>query len=533
LIRSWFQPDDHNNPTFLVLPDERVMIFYSRHTDERCFYYRISQKPGDITTLGRETRLETDHNTTCSSPFILSDDPHHIYLCWRGIGWHPTVARLTLPDENDTVQFDRGPYQIVQSQRGKDGVRPYAKYMSNGKDKIYLAYTTTHPDNQPINYIYFNYIDIQTLELKDIKGQTLATIGSGTLHQVDASPAYKNSYPDAVVEDAPFRNWLWEISVQDEDRPVIAMVQISEDKKSHDYYHVKWNGHEWQKTYLSDAGGHFHQTQDIEKCYSGGMAIDKANPGIIYGAVPVNGKHGDVYELKKFTVDVDGKLISTQQLTFDSPKNNVRPFAIAHTKNDLRLAWMHGDYYDWIVSSARPKGYPTEIHTNISIPISKINLTKGRISQQNPGKIFVERGEKINMRKSKQFSIVMTLSIDHDVYYGKILETDAFIYGLEKSNEPKPYLKIKNDIYTSTNVLGTSDIWKTKNRGTGGQWYTPTKLDTFQLAITYEKGMLKTYINGLIDQNVNIKELPLSEIILGGYQGVIDDMQIYKRALSQ
>lgn len=27
LIRSYFQPDDHNNPTFLVLPDERIMIF--------------------------------------------------------------------------------------------------------------------------------------------------------------------------------------------------------------------------------------------------------------------------------------------------------------------------------------------------------------------------------------------------------------------------------------------------------------------------------------------------------------------------
>lgn len=26
LIRSVFQPDDHNNPTFIVLPDERVMI---------------------------------------------------------------------------------------------------------------------------------------------------------------------------------------------------------------------------------------------------------------------------------------------------------------------------------------------------------------------------------------------------------------------------------------------------------------------------------------------------------------------------
>ncbi|MBQ8002613.1 MAG: BNR-4 repeat-containing protein, partial [Clostridia bacterium] len=37
LIRSNIQPDDHNNPTFLVLPDERIIVFYSRHTDEACF----------------------------------------------------------------------------------------------------------------------------------------------------------------------------------------------------------------------------------------------------------------------------------------------------------------------------------------------------------------------------------------------------------------------------------------------------------------------------------------------------------------
>ena len=26
LVRSCFQPDDHNNPTFIVLPDKRIMI---------------------------------------------------------------------------------------------------------------------------------------------------------------------------------------------------------------------------------------------------------------------------------------------------------------------------------------------------------------------------------------------------------------------------------------------------------------------------------------------------------------------------
>ena len=103
MIRSYFQPDDHNNPTFLVLPDERIMIFYSRHTDEPCFYYRVSRIPGDITTLGEEKRIETKNNTTYPSPFILSDDPEHIYLCWRGIGWHPTIAKLSLPDDKDEV----------------------------------------------------------------------------------------------------------------------------------------------------------------------------------------------------------------------------------------------------------------------------------------------------------------------------------------------------------------------------------------------------------------------------------------------
>src|SRR5690606_41975284 len=111
----WFQPDDHNNPTFLVLPDDRVMIFYSRHTDEVCFYYRISQKPGDITTLGEEKRLETDHNTTYTSPFILADDPDHIYLCWRGLKWHPTSAKLSLPVERAEERLVDKSYQIVQS----------------------------------------------------------------------------------------------------------------------------------------------------------------------------------------------------------------------------------------------------------------------------------------------------------------------------------------------------------------------------------------------------------------------------------
>ncbi len=533
LIRSWFQPDDHNNPTFLVLPDERIMIFYSRHTDERCFYYRISQKPGDITALGRELRLETENNTTYPSPFILSDDPDHIYLCWRGIGWHPTIARLTMPDKNDEVHFDWGPHQIIQSQKGGRGVRPYAKYASNGKDKINLAYTTTHPDNQSVNYIYFNSIDINTFELQDIKGSKLETVGSGILHQVEATPDYKSSYPDAVVEDAPYRNWLWEISVMDEQKPVIAMVRINENKDSHDYYCVRWNGKEWQKTFLENAGGHFHQTSTTERCYSGGMAIDKAVPNVIYGSVPVNGKYGKVYELKKYTVAPDGTLASAEQMTFDSQKNNIRPYALFNKKNDLQLIWMYGDYYDWIVSSVRPKAFLTGIRTNLKLPHEKADMEKGLLYQKDLMELLSGHKERILTRKIKSFTISMQVSLRPDTYYGELVNTGDFVYGITQEEYPKPYIRFKFCEYKSTNVLGNSDSWRIQNRGTGGHWYPPVKAENFHLAISYENGTLRVYIDGLIDQSVDVKGVSLSTIFLGGFNGRMKNVRIYKRVLSQ
>ena len=533
LIRSYFQPDDHNNPTFLVLPDERVMIFYSRHTDESCFYYRVSGKPGDITTLGKEVRLETTHNTTYPSPFILSDDPDHIYLCWRGINWHPTIARLTLPDTNDNVKFDWGPYQIVRSNKGQDGVRPYAKYLSNGEDKIYLTYTTTHPENQPINYVYFNYIDIKTKELKDVKGKKLSTLGEPPLHDIDATQAYKEQHPDAVVDDSPFRNWLWELSKDKLGNPVIAMVSISTDKKSHDYYHLRWTGDRWQKTFLTNAGGHFHQTPDIENCYSGGMAIDKINPQIIYGSVPVEGKYGRVYELKKFTVALDGTLASVDQLTFNSPKNNIRPFTIFNKNGDLSLAWMYGDYYDWIVSASRPKGYATGIRTNMAIPSGSVDLKKGLLLEKSIGNVTSKDISKIRVARSKSFAIALTLLLDSSSYYGNIIKFAGLTYSLPQDERPRPYLKSQSKTYTSTNVLGSSDVWRTKNRGTDGQWYVPTKVQTFQLVITYENGRLRTYIDGLIDQSVEVAGLQLSDVLVGGFNGVLDNIKIYNRALSQ
>ncbi|WOG18753.1 BNR repeat-containing protein [Bacteroides thetaiotaomicron] len=487
LIRSYFQPDDHNNPTFLVLPDERIMIFYSRHTDEACFYYRISQIPGDITMLGEEKVIKTRNNTTYPSPFILSDDPEHIYLCWRGIGWHPTIAKLSLPDEKDDVSIVWGAYQIVKS----TGARPYAKYVSNGKDKIYLTYTTGHPDNENPNFLYFNYIDIHTMQLKDVKGNTLSTIADGTF-RVNKTPDYVARYPYTVVDNPVERDWVWQVALDKRGYPVIAMVRISSDKKSHDYYYAGWDGREWKKTFLANAGGHFHQTPNLEKCYSAGMAIDPANTSLIYCSLPIEGKYGKVYEIVKYTLDEDGKIISTEAITRNSQLNNVRPYIIPSSENTpLRLAWMYGNYYDWIVSSQYPQGYCTGIACDFK------GFTAAIKKKAKVGKNF-------SFNPRKDFTLEETVPLDVNNYEGCLLQLGDLEYYLD-GQTMKPEVRYKGKVYHSTNILGTADCWKMTSRSTGGKWYAPQKYENVRLRIEYKRGTLCIYINDLLDQKIKIR----------------------------
>jgi len=542
LIRSYFQPDDHDNPSFLVLPDERIMIFYSRHTDEACFYYRISKKAGDITSLGAEMKILTVDNTTYPSPFLMSDDPTHIYLCWRGIKWHPTIAKLTIPDAQDNLSVVWGPYQIVQS----TGARPYCKYKSNGKDKLYLTYTTGHPDNEYPNYVYFNYIDINSLQLKDISGTVLSTIANG-VHNVNKT-TYPTSYPDAVVDmPANQRDWVWQTTLGTDGLPAIAMVQISNDKMTHNYYYAKWTGTVWRKTFLANGGGKFHQTAGLELCYSGGMAIDDSNPNIVYCSVPVAGTSGTVYEIMKYTIGTDGVITATEQITTNSMLNNVRPFMVANSGGSpLRLVWMHGNYYDWIVSSSQPKGFPTAIHSDFVLPADPIDLTNGLLTNEDftgtvTGTARTTGGVMVSTKDSyatlaaasaPAFSVSLTPYIYEGAYSGTILKMGLLTYGLNVSTT-KPYMIVGSTTYNSTNLLGTSDVWKTSARGTGGAWYTPTKLRYFNLTLTYENNLLKIFRNGLIDQVIEVPGLTLSDVTLGGFTGWVEDCRIYNRALTQ
>lgn len=552
LIRSNLQPDDHNNPTFLVLPDERIMVFYSRHTDEKCFWYRVSEEPGDITTLGEEKCLLTDANTTYPSPFILKDDPDHIYLCWRGINWHPTIAKLDIPDENGDTKFVYGPYQMVSTASVAGGIRPYAKYASNGKDKIYVTYTTGHPDNVQPNWLYLNQIDIATMTLEDLKGNTLSTIAEGPLEADN-----KDTNQSFVLDATPgMRDWVWQTAIADDGNPVVAMVKINGGKTSHDYYYAKWNGTDWVKTPLANGGGHFHQTPGVEMCYSGGMAIDPDDTNIVYCSVPTEGAFGKVYEIIKYTMSEDGgEVVSKEQITKNSMKNNVRPFIIPGSEGkDLRLIWMSGDYYYWIFSNQNgSKGFPTKVMGEADIPRAEVNLENGIVANKDyediggayksiPGAESFVYTEPL----SGQFSVSADIYAE-GAYSGKLLdlgtaqlsiETVDKAYGVNGTgsseliaSRPALVLTVNGERYVSENIYADSDNWINFG-GTSGQ-YGYAKYDEFvNLTLVYDGDYLTLYRKGLVDMKIKLADFGIEKVNVGGFEGFVENAAVYDRALN-
>ena len=498
LVRSYFQPDDHNNPTFLVLPDERIMIFYTRHTDEPKIWYRISRKPGDITALGDEKFLTTANNTTYPSPFILSDDPEHIYLCWRGINWHPTLARLTMPDENDNCKFDFGPKQIVQS----TGARPYCKYQSNGKDKIYLAYTTGHPDNEQPDWLYFNVLDINKGNgpiLRDINGTELKKVADGVFN-VNKQTSYASAYPSTIVDNTTnIRNWVWQIALDKNERPVIAYPHIDDAKTTHVYWYARWTGTEWRRTWVQYAGHAFHQNwNQTERCYSGGMALDPDNINDLYLSIPTkDGKYNKdgVYEIWKYTIDDEGKVAASEQITMNSPKNNARPFILPGSKDSkIHLAWMQGDYYYWMVNKNYPLGYPTSILCDHEW---EEELTpEEEDNGERPTCICFGPGE----------TMLLGFILNQEKYEGTLFRLSNGLEYRINATTKRPEVVYDGTVFASTNALYTSDDWANGSSGTNGDNH-PTKLKKLVVGMTYDGHRLIIYRNGLVDQVIDIEDM--------------------------
>lgn len=332
-LHAKYERDDHDNPSFLFLPDGRLRAFYTRHSTVEEINSRVTARPGDITEWEPETTIvpkdtsPKNNGITYSNPFMLSEENNAIHLFWRGKSFKPTTATST--DGGNTWS----PATPVFSMPGlPPGNRPYAKYASNGKDRIHMLFTNGHPRNETTNSVY--YVCYRAGSYYKADG-TLICGADG----LPITPDQADLIYDATKTGA--RGWIWEIAFDAKDQPVVVYTRHPSETDHH-YHYARWTGREWLDTELCPAGKWFPQTpsgkSEREPHYSSGLAIDPADPSIVYLTRPVNG----VRELEKWTTTDGGKTWKSEAITANSKHDNIRPYVVRnHAPDGPTVLWQN------------------------------------------------------------------------------------------------------------------------------------------------------------------------------------------------
>ncbi|WP_308991146.1 BNR-4 repeat-containing protein [Mariniflexile litorale] len=326
-VKDDFQIDDHNNPTFLVRDDGRIMVSYSGH-----FFgpmrVIVSENPEDITSFGAEATFGT--SVTYANPYQIGSD---IYMFYRdGSSWHPSIAI-----SNDGGLSWGAPQTLIKRDAAQK--RPYVRYTQDSQEGVHITFTTGHPRQEASNKIYYVYFKDNKFYKADgtfIKDYT----GTASALDIDAGE------PEIVYNASSGKGWTWDIALDENENPVILYAAFPDDYNHH-YYYAKFDGSQWNNHHIVNSGKWFPQTpsggSEPEPNYSGGMSLDPNDVSTVYLSKQVN----DVFEIYKYQTPDEGASWNTTAITENTPADivNVRPVVPRnHQPGLFDVMWMRGKY---------------------------------------------------------------------------------------------------------------------------------------------------------------------------------------------
>jgi len=342
IIYPELQIDDHDNPAFVVLPDDRIMTMFTWHGGTNGVVQNTTQKPLDITSMGDNIILKprTDElikeyvkeSYTYANPHALSDENDKIFAFGRWIGYKPNLITST---DNGMTWSD--PKIVITSKTLDTNNRPYVKYYSDGKSKIHLIFTDGHPAVEPLNSVYYCYYENDAFWRVD--GSKICSVDELPFTPEDASMVYQ-----ATEETG--RAWIFDVVVDDQERPVIAYTRYPR-VKTHNYHYAIYDQGEWVDHKIIYSGTWFpqdlHNERQRELNYSGGLTIDPTDPATIYFSHVIDG----VFEISKGVSDDLGASWELSPITRGSKLDNVRPYIPRYRKGNQSdfVFWMQNERY--------------------------------------------------------------------------------------------------------------------------------------------------------------------------------------------
>ena len=320
VVKRGWSLDDHNNPSLLALPDHRLMVFYCRHDDGPLFY-RLSRRPESL-GFGAERRLAVPGRFGCTytNPVLVREDRPRVYVFFRGGDWLPVFRRT------EDGRHWSPPTTLIAPQLPRRA-RPYLKVDADATGTIHLAFTEDSPFGSATSIYYVAY---RGGRLTAADGTPVASLDSLPFAPTAAMRVY-----DAAAAGA--RAWIHDVAVDGLGRPVVVYATFPA-LDDHRYRYAVWTGAGWYDHEIAAAGGSIDG--GVDPLYSGGIALDHANPAIVYLSRRTTGVH----EIERWITPNGGATWSASAVTANSAQANVRPVVPRGAPAGTAVEWMTGSY---------------------------------------------------------------------------------------------------------------------------------------------------------------------------------------------
>lgn len=351
--------DDHNNGAGLVLPDGKLLVFYSDHngTVLKC---RRQTTAGDPSAWDAAVSINGTDNTSYVLPILLADG--RIVLHYRnttdgykryyqvsnnsGATWGPKTAIFQSPDNATRESTIDRPYMHCVASR--DGTKIW-----------YLVSDGNPPEvTSPITGEFVNSLRVCYYDTTD-----------GLMHQPTGAPLLGGSFAsppaggfDTAAIEAVFyadgtasnTYWNWDIQITEDDQPCITGLHYIGFPNAWSQANVvfaRFDGAAWIKRELTDVLDGFSEpiaNTAVQPFYHGGARLCPNNPdAVMYISWP-SADGGplaqDIWRVE--SVDRGSTWHATRRLNTlrGGERRCIRPVVPTNHQPELEVLWMEGWY---------------------------------------------------------------------------------------------------------------------------------------------------------------------------------------------
>jgi hypothetical protein len=374
--------DDHDLPGLLQKQDGTLLAIYSRHQNDQFFTYRLSTSTNPVSPSDwgpeqtNNTRTFAASGMTYDNPFQLAAENGKTYNFARYLNYNPNI--FTSADGGVTWSTPR-----ILIKTGTGGsIRPYVKYCSDYDHRIDFFYTDGHPDNIPTSLYHLYY---QSNGFYKTDGSFLKSYANlPILHDSGERGSVVYQYNTAAQPDPDqwipgARAWCWEIACPSNGYPA-CVFQVKASNVTGTawsgariyYYYARWNGTNWQKRFIAQAGRPIYDSQPD---YGGGMCLDPQDPNAIYVSTDAanpfdltttsNVPLGAHYQIWKGVTTDGGLTFHWQAVTAGSTVDNLRPYIPRRFGGEKCVLWFRGTYTSYVSFATSIVGlFTSNVSTN-------------------------------------------------------------------------------------------------------------------------------------------------------------------------